>query len=48
VNMTGLEQFHQEEGNDKAHRSPFKASQSEVEHPGEMVAQASDTLKGRC
>ena len=30
VNLTGLEHFHQEEGDDKAHSSPFKASQSQV------------------
>ena len=45
--MTGLEQFHQGKGNDKANRSPLQASQSQVEHSGQMVAQASATLKGR-
>ena len=34
MNMTGLEQFHQGEGDDKADRSPFEASQSHVEHAG--------------
>jgi hypothetical protein len=43
--MTGLEQFHQGKGDDKADRSPFEASQSQVEHPGQRVAQASTTLK---
>jgi len=28
VNMTGLEQLHQDKGNDKANRSPLEASQS--------------------
>ena len=48
MNLTGFEQFHEEKGDDKADHCPFEASQSEVEHPGEMVAQASETLKGRC
>ena len=30
MNLTGLEQFHQGKGDDKAHRSPFQASQSQV------------------
>jgi hypothetical protein len=46
--MTGLEQFHQGKGDDKANRSPFEASQSKVEHPGQMVAQATGSLKPPC
>ncbi len=30
MNLAGLEQFHQGKGDDKAHRSPLKASQSQV------------------
>ena len=45
MNLTGLEQFHQEKRDDKADRRPFEASQSEVEHPGQMVAQAGILLK---
>ena len=45
MNMTCLEYLHQEKGHDKADRSPLEASQSQVEHPGQTVAQAGTTLK---
>src|SRR5262249_18353906 len=47
VNLTGLEQFHQGKSHDKTDRSPLEASQSHVEHPGQMVAQPSAALKPR-
>ena len=44
--MTGLEQFQQGKGDDKAHSSPLKASQSQV-HRAE--GSADDLLaQGRC
>jgi hypothetical protein len=48
MNMTCLEQLHQEKRDNKANGRPFEASESEVEHPTRTVAQASTTLKGAC
>ncbi len=44
MNMTGLEQFHQGKSNNETDSSPFEASDNGLKHPGEILAQANQTL----
>ena len=45
MNMTGLEQFHQEKSHDETDGTPFEATQSGLKHPAQSLAQATAALK---
>ena len=44
MNMTGLEQLHQNKRDDEADSRPFEASENRVKHPGPTVAQGIPAL----
>lgn len=47
MDLTSLEQFHQRKGYDETDSGPFEASQSDLKHPGRIVAQATPLLNWR-